>query len=186
MTVHSAMNPRCDSGRGGSGSIACSSLATTMGSSGSTGKIVAGAAIRSGGDGILGYSRLTAPTQSPIPQPASHWKGVLLVFSCTVLGALAQLLIKKGTLTIGPDLMSIVTNVWLIVGYSIYGVNTLLMVLALKDGEMSMLYPIIALTYVWTTLLSYTVLGEPSNAYKNIGIATIVIGVAVMGLGGKK
>jgi multidrug transporter EmrE-like cation transporter len=135
---------------------------------------------------MLGYSRLTAPTQSPIPQPASHWKGVLLVFSCTVLGALAQLLIKKGTLTIGPDLMSIVTNVWLIVGYSIYGVNTLLMVLALKDGEMSMLYPIIALTYVWTTLLSYTVLGEPSNAYKNIGIATIVIGVAVMGLGGKK
>jgi multidrug transporter EmrE-like cation transporter len=134
----------------------------------------------------MGYSRLTAPTQSPIAQPSSHWKGVLLVFSCTVLGALAQLLIKKGTLSIGSDLMSIVTDVPLIIGYAIYGVNTLLMVLALKDGEMSMLYPIIALTYVWTTLLSYTVLGEPSNAYKNIGIITIVLGVAVMGRGGKK
>ena len=33
-----------------------------------------------------------------------------------------------------------------------------------------MLYPIIALTYVWTTLLSYTLLGEPSNVYKNVGI----------------
>jgi drug/metabolite transporter (DMT)-like permease len=51
---------------------------------------------------------------------------------------------------------------------------------------MSMLYPIIALTYVWTTLLSYTVLGEPSNMYKNVGIITIVIGVAVMGRGNKK
>ena len=109
-----------------------------------------------------------------------------LVFSCTVLGALAQLLIKKGTTLITPDLMSILTNVPLIAGYSIYGVNTLLMVLALKDGEMSMLYPIIALTYVWTTLLSYTVLGEPSNLYKNIGIITIVIGVAVMGRGGRR
>jgi multidrug transporter EmrE-like cation transporter len=103
-----------------------------------------------------------------------------------VLGALAQLLIKKGTEHLTPELMSIITNVPLIVGYSIYGVNTLLMVLALKDGEMSMLYPIIALTYVWTTLLSYTVLGEPSNAYKNLGIVTIVIGVAVMGRGSKK
>ena len=116
----------------------------------------------------------------------SHWKGVLLVFSCTVLGALAQLLIKKGTQSLTNDPMSILTNVWLIVGYSIYGINTLLMVLALKDGEMSMLYPIIALTYVWTTLLSYTVLGEPSNAYKNAGIITIVLGVAVMGRGSKK
>src|SRR5690242_17045977 len=135
---------------------------------------------------MLDYSRLTAPTQSPIQKPASHWKGVLLVFSCTVLGALAQLLIKTGTVSIGSDLMSIVTNVPLIVGYSLYGVNTLLMVLALKDGEMSMLYPIIALTYVWATLLSYTVLGEPSNMYKKRGIVTIVIGVAVMGRGSKK
>jgi multidrug transporter EmrE-like cation transporter len=129
---------------------------------------------------------LTSPTQSPVAKPASHWKGVLLVFSCTVLGALAQLLIKKGTTTIGPDPMTLLTNVPLIIGYAIYGVNTLLMVLALKDGEMSMLYPIIALTYVWTTLLSYTVLGEPSNLYKNVGIITIVIGVAVMGRGNRK
>lgn len=103
-----------------------------------------------------------------------------------MLGALAQLLIKKGTASITGDLTSIVLNLPLIAGYSIYGINTLLMVLALKDGEMSMLYPIIALTYVWTTLLSYTVLGEPSNLYKNIGIVTIVLGVAVMGRGGRK
>ncbi len=49
-----------------------------------------------------------------------------------------------------------------------------------------MLYPIIALTYVWVTLLSYTVLHETPNMYKNIGIATIVLGVAVLGRGGRK
>ena len=31
-----------------------------------------------------------------------------------------------------------------------------MLVLALRDGELSMLYPIIALTYVWVTLLSYS------------------------------
>ena len=109
-----------------------------------------------------------------------------LVFICTLVGAVAQLLIKKGMDNFTPEWMAIVTNVPLIVGYSFYGFNALLMILALKNAEMSVIYPIIGLTYVWTTLLCYTVLGEPSNLYKNIGIAIIVLGVAVMGFGGKK
>lgn len=78
------------------------------------------------------------------------------------------------------------TNVPLIAGYVLYGMNTIMLVLALREAELSMLYPIIALTYVWVTLLSYTLLHEHPNLYKNIGIATIVIGVAVIGRGGKK
>jgi drug/metabolite transporter (DMT)-like permease len=38
---------------------------------------------------------------------------------------------------------------------------------------------------VWVTLLSYTLLGETPNLFKNCGIALIVIGVAVLGSGGK-
>jgi multidrug transporter EmrE-like cation transporter len=147
----------------------------------------AGTTERTRGVILVEDSRLSSPLAAPVKSPAaSHWRSVALVFSCTLLGALAQLLIKTGTEHITADLASILTNVPLIVGYALYGVNTLLMVLALKDGEMSTLYPIIALTYVWTTLLSYTVLGEPSNVYKNIGIVAIVAGVAVMGSGGRR
>jgi uncharacterized membrane protein len=71
-------------------------------------------------------------------------------------------------------------------GYVLYGINTLMLVLALREGELSMLYPIIALTYVWVTLLSYSLLHETPNLYKNIGIATIVLGVGVLGRGGRK
>ena len=109
----------------------------------------------------------------------------LLVFACTILGSAAQLLIKKGMDQFSPQVWALVTNIPLIAGYTLYGINTLMMVLALKNGEMSMLYPIIALTYVWTTLASYLLLGEPSNIYKNLGIVTIVLGVAVMGRRGK-
>jgi drug/metabolite transporter (DMT)-like permease len=125
----------------------------------------------------------TATTAIPQPDPRARRNSFLLVFACTILGSVAQLLIKTGMSPshFSPHLLAILTNIPLIAGYSIYGINTLMMVLALKNGEMSMLYPIIALTYVWTTLASYTLLGEPSNAYKNIGIVTIVLGVAVMG-----
>lgn len=85
-----------------------------------------------------------------------------------------------------PQPVALLTNVPLITGYALYGVNTLMLVLALRDGELSMLYPIIALTYVWVTLLSYFVLNEPANVLKNVGITIIVIGVAVLGRGERK
>ena len=62
-----------------------------------------------------------------------------------------------------PDLMALATNVPLIAGYALYGINTLMMVLALKEGELSLLYPIIALTYVWATLLSYIAAARASE-----------------------
>ncbi len=82
--------------------------------------------------------------------------------------------------------IGLLTNYSLIFGYVLYGINTLLLVLALREGELSMLYPIIALTYVWVTLLSYMLLSEKSNLCKNLGIAAIVLGVAVLGRGERK
>ncbi len=105
---------------------------------------------------------------------------------CTLLGAAAQILMKLGMAHFTLSLPGILTNYPLLAGYALYGCNTLMLILALRDGELSMLYPIIALTYVWVTLLSYVLLAEPPNLYKNLGIATIVIGVAVLGRGGTK
>jgi multidrug transporter EmrE-like cation transporter len=128
----------------------------------------------------LGTASVPSPTAVP-----SRRRSVLLVFCCTILGAAAQILMKVGMARFHPDLVALVTNVPLMAGYTLYGINTLLLVLALRDGELSMLYPIIALTYVWVTLLSYVLLKEPANLYKNVGITTIVIGVAVLGRGGR-
>ena len=118
----------------------------------------------------------TASIAIPQPDAKARRTSILLVFACTILGSAAQLLIKTGMSHFSPHISALITNLPLIAGYTLYGINTLMMVLALKNGEMSLLYPIIALTYVWTTLLK-----EPSNVYKDVGILTIVLGVAVMG-----
>jgi multidrug transporter EmrE-like cation transporter len=127
----------------------------------------------------------SAPAQ-PLSSAASRRRSVLLVFACTILGAAAQMLLKIGMAHFNPQPLALITNVPLIVGYTLYGVNTLMLVLALRNGELSMLYPIIALTYVWVTLLSYFVLAEPANVFKNVGISIIVVGVAVLGRGGRR
>jgi multidrug transporter EmrE-like cation transporter len=130
----------------------------------------------------------------------SQRRSFLLVFSCTLIGALAQILVKQGTAQLGaghttlgqalrsPALivtfsLSIITNLRLFIGYCLYGVNTFLMALALKGRELSRLYPIIALTYVWVTILSLFVLpDEHLTFFRGIGIAFIVGGVSILGL----
>jgi drug/metabolite transporter (DMT)-like permease len=119
----------------------------------------------------------------------------MVVAACTILGAIAQILIKVGMspahLDIAgksfvPLVLAVITDLPLVAGYACYGLFTVAMVLALREGELSKLFPIIALTYVWVTLLSYWLLKDSPNWYKNAGIAIIVLGVAILGQGGER
>jgi multidrug transporter EmrE-like cation transporter len=103
-----------------------------------------------------------------------------------VLGAAAQVLMKSGANQMAnPGLIGVLTNLSLMTGYALYGINTVLLVLALKDGELSLLYPLIALTYVWVTILSIVIFHDQVNPFRIAGIATIVVGVGVLGRGGQ-
>lgn len=109
-----------------------------------------------------------------------------MVFCCTLIGATAQLLLKTGANQLAqPNLLAMATNLTLLGGLSLYGISTVLLVLALRDGELSLLWPVIALTYVWVTLLSLVVFHERVNPIKLAGVAIIVVGVAVLGRGQK-
>ena len=85
-----------------------------------------------------------------------------------------------------PGLQGYLTSLPLLGGYCLYGMNTVLMVFALRDGELSILYPIIALTYVWVTILSVIFFHESLNIFKVSGIAVVVAGVAVLGRRGEE
>lgn len=109
-----------------------------------------------------------------------------LVFCCTILGAAAQILMKTGANHMThAGIMGMLTNMPLMGGYCLYGLSTLLLVLALKDGELSLLYPVIALTYVWVMVLSYLIFHDNFNLWKVLGVAFIVVGVTVLGKGGQ-
>jgi drug/metabolite transporter (DMT)-like permease len=114
------------------------------------------------------------------------------MFIFTFLGATAQMLMKTGMTQHDPTLWNYVTNVPLIIGYGLYGLGAVLFTIALKDGELSVLYPVISLTYVWVAILSVPILHENFSLYtwkgvsKIVGILTIVGGVAVLGRGQKK
>lgn len=86
-----------------------------------------------------------------------------MVLGCTVFAAAAQVLLKFGAMpqmnpadpsTWKSFAVALLGNYQLVLGYCAHSGNALLLILALRDGELSMLYPIIALTYVGVNLFS--------------------------------
>ncbi|MDP3000879.1 MAG: hypothetical protein Q8N47_25575 [Bryobacterales bacterium] len=121
-------------------------------------------------------------SQSMAVTASARAKSLTLVLGCTVLGAAAQVLFKLG-LKLMPRVspLAVLTNLPLMAGLTLYGASTLLLVLALRDGELSLLYPVISLTYAWVAILSVILLGEQMDALKVAGIVAIIAGVALLG-----
>lgn len=111
-------------------------------------------------------------------------QSVILVFFCTVLGAAAQVFMKIGGTQFHGLNIGLLHNWQLLAGYALYGTNTLMLMIALRDGELSKLYPIIALTFVWVNVLSVLYFGEQINRWKVCGILAIMAGVSVLGAAG--
>lgn len=131
-------------------------------------------------------------TTASVSPASSRWltdrqRSILLVLMCTVFGAAAQMLIKAGANSLPhingviPNLLAMAQNSKLIAGYSLYGISTVLLVVALRHGELSLLYPVIALTYVWVAILSVLVFHEYLNPLRLAGVVVIVAGVAILG-----
>ena len=129
----------------------------------------------------------TTASLKPSRAPFSRRQSIALVFCCTLFGATAQVLIKLGANTLSrPSLIGMLGSAPVMTGLCLYGLSTVFLVVALRDGELSILYPIISLTYVWVTILSIVIFRESMNASKALGISIIVLGVAFLGKDDKK
>lgn len=136
-------------------------------------------------------STITVSPETQVVDPQKRRQAAWIVVCCTLLVAVAQLLIKVGANRLSHagflgTFLGIFTVPPLFAGYCLYGIFTVLFVYALRHGEVSVLYPLIALGYVWVTILSALVFHETMNPLKILAIATIVAGVSVLGWGGKK
>ena len=101
---------------------------------------------------------------------------LLLVLFTTLLTSTAQILWKRGSANLTLSLLGIFTNYNIIIGTILYVVGAIILLLSLRGGEVSVLYPIFASSYIWVSLFSVKFLGETINIYKWIGITLIVIG----------
>lgn len=108
---------------------------------------------------------------------------VLMVFAA-FLGAGGQIFLKKATDTIQLTIQSILTT-WPLYGFIFcYGTAVILQMVAYKaGGRVSIIYPVISLSYAFSAFLAWKYLGESVSVYSISGIIIILVGVSFIGYG---
>ena len=113
------------------------------------------------------------------------WAALLVLFT-TLLTSSAQILWKIGSKTLTPDVSGILTNYYIIAGIIIYVFAGALLIISFRGGEVSVLYPIIATSYIWVSILSIYFLGERMNYFRWIGVFIIIAGILSISYGSRE
>ena len=69
---------------------------------------------------------------------------------------------------------------WLIVGLLSYGSGAILNIIVLRYMPYTVVFPLTSITYIWTFILSYVLLGEPITKRKLAGILLIIVGAVFL------
>ena len=110
---------------------------------------------------------------------ATKMWAVGLVLLCALMTGFAQLFFK-----IGADQLPLLFINWpIVIGLTLFAIEAIIFMLAYKGGDVSVLFPVFATSYIWVSLLSKYWLNEPLNVYKWIGIFIIVLGISIIGKG---
>lgn len=104
----------------------------------------------------------------------NNYKGIILMIISAILTSLGQLCWKLSLSKL---------SVYLILGFFLYGVGALLMIIAFKYGSFSVLHPLLSFSYVIAIFLGYFILREDLNLYKILGVLFIITGVVFIGVG---
>jgi len=109
-----------------------------------------------------------------------RWEILILAIVSTLLGAWGALFLKRSNPE--PRLIKLLTNTSLGLGLGLYGVSTIVFIFALKFGELTIVYPLTSLTYVWITIISKKFLNERISVQRWLGIGLIITGIALMNI----
>lgn len=95
-------------------------------------------------------------------------KGILLMVCSSICVCFGQLLWKLSA-DYGPVAM--------LVGFCLYGIGAIIMIIAYRYGKLSVLQPILSMNYILSIILAASILHEPVTISKGVGVVLTSIGV---------
>jgi drug/metabolite transporter (DMT)-like permease len=70
-------------------------------------------------------------------------------------------------------------------GVGAFLVSSVFFVMGVRHGELTVLYPMGSLGYIWTLVWSRIFFGEPFTRSKFVGLGMILLGIACLGFGSR-
>ena len=115
-------------------------------------------------------------------------KGIPLILSAVLLGAVGQIVMKWGMKTYGEvsvgavwrELVRILRVPQVAVGFLCYALSSVLWIAVVSNVDLSLAYPMVSVAYVVVVLASWLLLGEHISRLRLVGVLVIVAGVFVI------
>jgi drug/metabolite transporter (DMT)-like permease len=109
-------------------------------------------------------------------------KSMLLVFAASVVGSFGAVFLKLGSAKVTNSIWSFI-NPQLALGVSLFLGSSVFYGLGIRGGQLSVLYPMVSLGYIWTLLWSKLFFNEVLTRQKFMGLGLILLGVFFVGMG---
>lgn len=109
-------------------------------------------------------------------------RSMLLVMAASVFGSFGAVFLKKGANRLTGKLTSFI-SVDLALGVALFLGSSVFYGLGIKGGDVSVLYPMVSLGYVWTLIWGKIFFGEQFTKTKIAGLALVLVGVCFVGMG---
>jgi undecaprenyl phosphate-alpha-L-ara4N flippase subunit ArnE len=106
---------------------------------------------------------------------------ILLVLLASLAGGIGQILFKMASAAQSRIVLGWVLEPKGLAAIAAYLVAAVLFLSALRHERVSILYPILAASYLWVSLLSFWVLKEKILFLTWVGLAMILLGVVLIG-----
>ena len=110
---------------------------------------------------------------------------MLLVLLAAFVGSFGAVFLKGGAGRLHRQIRTLLLNWRLALGVAFYVLSSFFFVLGVRQGELTILYPMISLGYVWTLLWSRLFFREAITRNKFLGIGLVLAGIVLLNLGNR-
>lgn len=108
---------------------------------------------------------------------------IVLVLFGSFIGSFGAVFLKLGAEHMHGSLARILSNYWLAIGIVLYLLSSVFYIMGVAQGQLTVLYPMVSLGYIWAILWARLFFKEPFTVAKIGGLAMIVFGVALINFG---
>jgi len=107
-------------------------------------------------------------------------RSIILILFSSVCAGTGQLFLKYALN------LPFILNFYLLEWAFLYLIAIVLMTLSFREGELSILFPFLATSYVWVILISpIFIVTETITSFKVLGSILVFLGVSLMGIGAR-
>jgi drug/metabolite transporter (DMT)-like permease len=115
-----------------------------------------------------------------VTTPASS---MALVLTASFIGSFGAVFLKSGAGKLERNWRALLLNWHLGAGVFSFVLSSVFFVAGVRKGELTVLYPMVSLGYIWTLFWSRIFFGEPFTRSKFAGLGLILTGIVFLAFG---